>query len=60
MQKFSAAYGDIHTAAEKTNFGVQPSYPQVPTLVTKYIIQVFFPSLFSGPQLEAKGKVDIL
>jgi hypothetical protein len=24
-----AAYGDIHTAAEKTNFGGQASYPQV-------------------------------
>jgi hypothetical protein len=24
-----AAYGDIHAAAEKTNFGRQASYPQV-------------------------------
>jgi hypothetical protein len=24
-----AAYGDVHTAAEKTNFGGQASYPQV-------------------------------
>jgi hypothetical protein len=24
-----AAYGDIHNATEKLNFGGQPSYPQV-------------------------------
>ncbi|KAJ7617876.1 hypothetical protein FB45DRAFT_1034111 [Roridomyces roridus] len=36
-----AAYGDIHTAAEKTNFGGQASYPQVgnETVPLTYITQ---------------------
>ncbi|KAJ7301698.1 hypothetical protein DFH08DRAFT_1090122 [Mycena albidolilacea] len=36
-----AAYGDVHTAAEKTNFGGQASYPQVgnETVPLTYITQ---------------------